>query len=342
MTSEKAKVVIALPTINCSAYIRSSLRRLAQEIDLVREKFQADLLICLNGTQDGGLSIREIEAFHAERPDLNMKLLVVEGKGKNRAVNHLVDYAKSRGYEIIHLTDDDVYFEEGSILTNLREIIRQRNHIKAPLLVGSHFLGISKSFSEFRKKEGNWWKALRPWFWHNVFITPFRDQSDRPRFCSGQSYCFYVADLPVLPPDETGITDDVYLGHYFSYAGEDWFKRTRISPVIKPSESVVRFHIPTDRREWEGQQIRTCIGILAGFDFFGDKREYLEDFHQWAYGYNRNCLKPERFTSLSQRFFFAIHYQMATRVLNKAKKIMESRAAVPWAAAATTKEPTAG
>jgi hypothetical protein len=150
--------------------------------------------------------------------------------------------------------------------------------------------------------------------------------------------CFWAKDLPRLPPDETGIGDDVYLSNYYAVLGKEWFEKTRSWPVIKPAESIVYFEVTANYSEWEKQQTRTCIGVLSAYDnFFPGNSEFLEIFRQWAYTYNRNSLRREKPASFRQYFFYVIYIFLKMRIARKARRATHANVAVDWGTATSTK-----
>lgn len=340
--SHNFRAAVAIPTIDSARYIHASLERLKNEVAIAARELPVDIVVCVNGvsaTDGTDPSVERVNDFKEANPAITLHIIEVEESGKNNAINQLIVFAKVQQYDIIHFIDDDVDFNEGSILLNIRELIRHTALIGAPVCVGSHFLGVRHGFGYFyREASYRLVPTLKSWFAHNVFSVPFRADSDRPNFCSGASMCLWTKDVPQLPPDETGIADDVYLSNYYAVAGKEWYEKTLSWPVIKPAESIVFFEVTARFSEWQKQQLRTCLGVLSGYDpFFPGDREFLERFREWAYTYHRKSLRKDKPSSWRARFFYVVHMFLKRRVAAQARRRMQRHAPVAWGTATSTK-----
>jgi hypothetical protein len=91
-------------------------------------------------------------------------------------------------------------------------------------------------------------------------------------------------------------------------------------------------------REWERQQLRTCVGVLSGYErFFPGSSEFLEKFREWAYTCNRKSLRRAHASSLQGYLFYAIYIYLKMRIARKARQAIHSNAAVDWGCAISTK-----
>ena len=146
--------MFGIPTIESEFYIYSYLLKICQEIIYTKEKissFRMILAICING-DDRGISSEILKLKKKYQSELEFVILFEKNKGKNRALNKILNFSRKENAEIIHFLDDDVIIKKGSIAKNILELLKFNKAYNSKIvLVGSNFLGIKERFYDFIK-----------------------------------------------------------------------------------------------------------------------------------------------------------------------------------------------
>lgn len=330
-------LTIGIPTINSSRYIYKSLQRMKNEMFSLPDNITCELVVCLNGTKDGGKSESEIKRFMSDNPGLCSKFIEVEEPGKNRALNAIIKYARLRESQILHFFDDNIYLKEGSLLVDIKTLLEAQEKMDTPVLVGSNFIGIPRSLEYFIDKEKSILKAIKCWALHNIFITPFRFNSDRPRFCIGQSLGAFTSTFPYYPDDNTGIADDGFICNYYALKGKELFLQKGINPIIKPQDSIVYFNVATSYREWLRQQVRIFVGVYYSYMLYEKEMDFFNDFFSWEYSVGKSLRRMTSNNGLKHKLLRSILRIMQKQVFTKSMKVINERQAPDWSIAASTK-----
>ncbi len=323
----RTSVLFAIPTTNSADHIGQTLTHLFGEISSLPDDYEATLVVCLNGADEQGATERAIQtAFERQRAAssrIALDLVRLLPAGKSRAVNALVGEARRRGCAVIHLFDDDVRLGPGSVAPNLRAVTAA----KGLTLVGSRFCAGEHSLKELLAKQPPW-HAMQAWLLHRTFRTPFDPVAEVFPFCSAQSLCMLTVDFPSLPEEDAGITDDAYLNYYVVARG---------GTVHKVAASTVQFEVAATYAEWNHQQTRLFLGLLATLDAFPVERARIEDAFAWPYAYNRGSRRlPRLRTFLGQPFllpYWLCRHQLTRRV----ERLWREGETVGWGTAASTK-----
>lgn len=326
---KRFKVIIAIPTINCSFYIYNSLERIKNEVLYISEMFKIEIVIGLNGTNDQGESEREIKRFikDNENTPFLVTLLIFKKAGKNITINKLVDYSKNTNADIIHFLDDDVMLKSGSLLHNLKALIQNQEETDLPILVGSHFYVIPKRLSFYLRQNMGIRKGLLRYFWHCVFRVAFESEHDSPQFCSGQSLGMFVSKMPVIPGDDKGVMDDCYLSYYAYVYGK----------VIKPENSKVFFNVADSLDEWQKQQTRIHLGVLKVRRSFIQYEKKIDILSSWPYSHNKKWRMKPKNMSLKRRFFYMIYLYLSDKMAFKAEQNCNNLLYKDWASPRSSK-----
>lgn len=332
------QLVVGIPTIHSSRYIYHSLSSMAKEISRLPSTFQTTMVVCLNGTLDGGATAREIGRFISEQPGLKVVLLELQEGGKNLALNHIVRYAKEEASDLLHFFDDDIDLKEGSLLINLTTLIEQEAKLGIPVLVGSNFIGTARPWRELLSEQGNLFSALNSWVLQQVFLLPFQPHTDKPRFCLGGSLGAFTRDFPYYPDDDTGIADDGFIGNYYALIGKELYEKTGVSSIIKPQGSEFYFQVATSYQEWLKQQVRIFVGVYYSYLYFEEHIPFFERYFAWEFSIGQAMRRPgSKPKGLKHYLLRFLLRRLQAKVLTKSLKIIESRSIPEWAVAESTK-----
>lgn len=319
------RIAIGMPTFCSSKYIQRSILRIVDEIKLFPNNYFLKLVVCLNGSDsENETIIRETLRSMSTIPS---KLLILEHPGKNEAINAIARYSREIKCTILHLIDDDVFIDQGAILSNILALTSSN---RKNIMVGSTFKANLHQFQHFLKEEDDLFKALKKCFWHNVFRIPFDNHSEEWLFCSAQSLALYIAHLPTLPPTSTGITDDAFLNNIFALNGK----------LIKPKNSLIYFNVADDFSDWRKQQTRILYGVSKSDGLFN--REEINTIYnvlKWPYtGNKRMFTRPARMKF--KRLFFYIVYMCLRKFIEESVAIKVRKNSTPnWGSVQSTKEP---
>jgi hypothetical protein len=331
------QILIGIPTtINTINYIYKTLQRIRLEI--LEFPIYPNIVICINGEGDKLNLKKEIEKFQAHCQPLSIILLETEISGKNNALNLIINYARKIKATILHLVDDDVIFRKGTLLLNTKTLILKKQSQKLPVLVGANFKGIRHSMSYFLKQEKSFFKAIKKWFFHKVFIIPFLDKIENPTYCSGQCISSFVNLLPDIPDNKYGVTDDAYLSRYFAILGKNNFFKKNIEPIIKPQNSIIYFKVTSSPQAWLKQQTRIWIGVKKANALFEKDKKYLLDYFANPFSYTGSSFKMPKGLPIKYLLFYLI-YRYFEKKLQKIVYNMQKNNEIPeWNTPLDTKK----
>ncbi len=332
------KILIGIPTIKSFSYIFVSLERIRKEIKLCPKQWDVVLVICLNGVDYGHKTENEIKRFFKYYNDINHYILVENQFGKNNAINQIIKFAKKlKDVDIIHFFDDDVYLQSGSLMTNIEALIENEKKNHKPVLVGSAFIVINHSLSFFLSRY-SFFEAIKKWIFYIIIIQPYLLNSERPRFCEGPSLGSYLKNIPILPDDSTGITDDSFFSNYFAIKGKNDYEKLGIFPTIKPSNSIAFVEVSSNFKEWEKQQIRIHAGIERAFAYFEKERCFLEKYYSWSYAFNKESQTSPKGISLKKKILYYAYMYLHKKNRKKAQEFIKMNKVPKWTTAYTTKK----
>lgn len=326
------KVAIGIPTSNSHKYIYKNLNNIVNELrkDILNKY---ELIVCLNGDKEQKRSREEIERFKNENRDVKCILVFTNKKGKNNALNLIMDEV-SKEVEIIHFLDDDIQVNIKSILININTLIRYRENYGIPILVGSNLHVRNKKVSEF--SSNNKIIALKKYILYNIFSVPFIKEAVTPKFCMGGSMCFFRKDFGEYPNDDTGIADDGYIGNYFAIRGKEFYLKENKMNIIKPRDSVMYFTVPTRYDEWLNQQIRIFVGVYYAYLYYECEIEYFKSIFSWEYSVSEE-FRGEENNYAKKTIYLYIFKILQKSVLKKSMVIINNGNKPKWGSITTSK-----
>ncbi|MCL2051016.1 MAG: glycosyltransferase family 2 protein [Lachnospiraceae bacterium] len=327
----KHKVAIGIPTTSSFDYIEATLEAVAAHIRPIASEYDIEIIIALNGGRKFYETKTKIINFKENNKDLSIHFIECVKQGKNNALNKILKYAENS--DIIHFLDDDVILKEGTVKTNIKALIDSKREYRCPVLVGSNFYAYDCGYKYFRNLGYGIFTSLKRIFWYKLFSLPFEGESRQPKFCSGQSVCFFRKDFGYYPDDETGIADDGYIGNYFL------IKNTAAKiNLVKPKNSIVYFKIASVPSEWLRQQIRIFTGVYYSYKVFPGYSSLFEKEFSWKYSVSKNLRGKHAFESSfidNIRLFILRSFQR--RVLKKSMKLINNNNIADWAIASSSK-----
>ena len=146
---EALTIAIVIPTINSHAYLADSVRRIAAQIDLVKQThpyWTIELIIAVNGAnQERTLqAAREIQQS-AVLNSGSIAVLKLDLAGKVNAMNAAAQYVRRQGSDVIGFIDDDVRFEDKPAGRNNSAFVKSVEYLvntKDVLMTGPHLLAM--------------------------------------------------------------------------------------------------------------------------------------------------------------------------------------------------------
>lgn len=330
-------IAIGVPTISSGAYIYHSLERyLAECLFLDPAQYNFEIVVCLNGIPgtEFNSAQKEINRFISSHTEQNITLLINEAQGKNLALNNVLNYVRTKNITILHVLDDDVEIEPGSIFHNINALIKNRPSASGPLLSGSDFEARRLSLKQSIARQQGLYKGIIAWFLQQIFILPYSHIVPSPKFCSGQSFAAFVTDLPNFPKD--GIADDAFISNYIAHINRDEIENNNINPIIKPEGSRIYFYVPGSLKEWTGSKLRNYVGITRASMFFEEDFDFLESYFAWPFSFLSAYRTTPKLNGLN-----AIKYSIYEMLLQKLEKqgqvFLDSGKNPDWATAKSTK-----
>lgn len=333
---KRNSLIIGIPTYNSGDYIGRSLQNLKHEFQDLRHSSritldQLAIFVCVNGAdnQNRSNAVKDIEHFKHLNSWANLQIIVTDTPGKNNAMNQIIRRARAEQFEHLHFMDDDVEFRPGSLVENIETLQKHRDD--EPLLVASHFQPYSRDINYFKARSNTTTEACAKKIMHSILSFPFDYEHTFP-FASGQSLAGRVAELPLIPSDKSGITDDSFISYYYSVKGHD---NQNHDCVIKPKESVVYFEVGASPKEWLRQQTRTLAGVLRAKTSFGPDRHYADRKYHFPTD------KPYTFDytklSATDRFRLQAYTTLSKSVYKNAMNKINNAEHVQWGTAYSTK-----
>lgn len=315
------KVCFIVPTFRSRSYFNESLAELVRAVNPLRSEFEVSVLVVLNGSGDE--DERAVRAA-MEQWDVPSELLVSSTAGQNNATNTGVQYARSRGVDIVHLVDDDQSYGPDALLINVTTLVAMRNKLGILGLVGSSYVATREKGDGFT----SWIAALS-----------FEPGEERPKFCMGGSLCTWASEFPELPTDDTGIANDAYVCNIFYSRFRELYRATGFMPIIKPRESLTYIRVASRWNEYKRQQLRIRFGVLSAYNEFGDIAQELREYFNWKFHCDASLGPRTGLVGLLRWWIFLL----LRRRINAAavRRIAAGTKGIEWGVATSTKRPIA-
>jgi len=330
-------IVIGIATIKSSLYIFDSLKRISKEALPCLEKFNVSFVVCINGGDVKHETENEVRRFFSCHKNITGHVLIRKKAGKNNAMNDIISFArKMNDVNIVHFFDDDVSLKKGTLLVNIKTLMKHEKENSTPVLVGSAFV-VKRNILNFFLSRYSIFDAIVKWIFHVIITQPYLLKNERPKFCEGPSFCAYLKYLPKLPDDRLGVTDDAFLSNFFAVNGKNNFIKNGIPFIIKPKKSISYMKMPICFGEWQKQQVRIHAGIERSFEYFAAEKYFLEEYFSWSYAFNVNSRTKNTANSLMEKILYFIYMYLHERNRRNAQKFVGKKQIPAWSIAHSTK-----
>ena len=312
------KVCLVMPTFQSRAYFSRSFKELERAAKPLAARYDVTILVVLNGSE-------EVDRVEVERvllaAELKTELIVTAQSGQNNATNTGLDYCRANNQDIVQLVDDDQFYSDLTLLTNIETLISMKERLGVLGLVGSRHLA---------PVEG--WDGPTAW----IASLAFEDKEESPRFCIGGSICTWVSEFPALPPDSVGIANDAYVCNTFYSRFRDLYLKTGFMPIVFPKDSLIYFNVSRDFREYMRQQVRIRYGVLSAYRAFPEIQEELRAFFNWKFHCDDRLNVKKGIIDLLRWTVFRFLRRKANRLAES--RIAEGIVGIEWGVAHSSKK----
>ncbi len=304
------KIIFGITTYNSMDFLYDNLKVLLKEICKL-DKYNKKVIISSNGEQNFQDVHKVINQLKETFEIIEIKLLNTKIKGKNNALNAILECCSQD--DICYFIDDDIDISYNTIQSNIECLIRYRNLYNIPIIVGPNFKMKQINYNLFQK----------------IISIPYLEEAANSPFIMGGALTFYKRDFGYYPSDEN-IADDGYIGNYFLkylYDNEITIYSTNIIKdeyaYFKPCKTFL---------EWKQQQIRILIGVDNSYKYFGPQYEnYFKSKCKWEFSFSRELQKP-----IKMNFNIMIYRLLQKIVLKELKRINSNQ--FEWENISSTKK----